>query len=269
MDAGNPIDQFNATNEAVNNTSIYDLLDATGACEKPKEDASTVESVIDIHTVVVERLRLSTERVFPDKEVSTGGTTLFESQAAVSPTYLNVHYPISTSDWECDDPACTTDPYHVIYNVDADRDNSLCEWTDGHDATVSDPNLWSRGAELLTGCKDNETSLVSNCGSPLEVIGKCPITVLDSGDLDLYMPPASFPHFYVYAMSTVSSMFPETDSIGASNWASTTNQIISTKTRRLGSKKLLASKSKLLASKGRKLTLSKSRFVISKTHILH
>ena len=128
---------------------------------------------------------------------------------------------------------------------------------------------WSRGVELLTGCKDNATSLVSNCQSPLGLKGYCSGYTVDSGDLDLYMPPASFPHFYVYAMSTVSSEFPETDSIGASNGAGVTNQIISTKTRRLGSKKLLASKSKLLASKGRKLTLSKSRFVISKTHILH
>jgi len=276
-EAGQPLAQFSANittrNQGKSIPTIYNLLDpTTGVCQKPSNDGLELESIIVTETIVLERLRLGTERVFPTEEIDVGSNgSPFEN--GLKPLHLSSFDDDATTQWACDTTNCTTDPYHVIYHDKDTNSNAGCKWreTDDQFATIAG-KVETRGSDILTGCQDEESSDVGTCGSPLYVKGSCPSVEPHTASKFLYMPPKSFPHFYVYAMSTFTASFPKPDSQNLPSRSVTEKAIDASKitttsttpSRRLGSKKLLASK-----SKGGMQTFTKSVFVISDTHTLH
>jgi len=261
----NPVDEFQNLN-TTNNAGEYNLLNVTsGACQKPKNAATEVQSSMNIETIVLERLRLSVERILPVTERPiNGGYSALQTSAAGG--YISANYATQLgNDWDCDTTACTTDPYHVLYYKNEGVSDFACDWRTGHvgENDAKTDSVWSDGDDFfLTGCTDNATSLVSRCLVPLKGLGVCDAFSPPSSVTELFMPPASFPHFYVYAMSTYTASFPQTQSL--SNVEQTSTNTAANKvgqTRRLGSKKLLASKST-------SQSFSKSMFVISDTHHL-
>jgi hypothetical protein len=153
---------------------------------------SALTTTIDVKSVIIDAIRLRDTHQFPKGHASgTFDATVFGAKS---------------TDFNCDDAACTSDPYLVLDESKEDNGRGTythtCKWFSDSFPQQGSGEIKTDGALKNGAGEYNDHVFTANCGHTHETAGSIPSTAIK-------LPGKIFPQFYVYGITTFSkSPFP-------------------------------------------------------------
>merc|ERR1712166_1001641 len=131
-----------------------------------------------VTSVIIDAIRLHDTHKFPKGHGN--GTVDFDATA----------FDVKTTEFTCDDAACSTDPY-IVLGREFGTYEHVCKWSEGNSTSLL-------GTIETDGAKN---------GTDAVFTGSCESTDADAGSIastNIKLPGKVFPQFYAYGITTFS-----------------------------------------------------------------
>lgn len=168
----------------------------------------------DAHAAIVEAIRLNNVRRYPLGDDATADEYTAKKVSNDDYTTLSSTHATSNSKFLCDDASgdCSeTDPYVVLAAQDQVNEITVQCFSDDGSGSYGDPT------DIQTGCDDDpyvSGGCVSASQHPVTCTTESPDRLpAGTDEVTLQLPPADFPQFYVFGISTLRSYQEDGDTL--------------------------------------------------------